>query len=237
MPHGSVPFITFGPSHFVMIVLSFTVPLLLALWVRLSRSPWPARVTRAALSVAVIGIWALWYGVAWAQGWLDIGNALPLDLCSWAAIACAVALVRPGQYAFELAYFWGLGGTVQGVLTPDTPFDFPDIHFIVFWVFHGGIIASVLFMVFGMRMRPYLSSLRRVLAWTLAYVAIAGLADGLLGVNYAFLRHKPGHVSLFDAMPAWPYYLPVLFVLGLLSMALYYLPFLILDGVRKNKAG
>lgn len=231
-------FVSFGTSHQIALAATVLTPLLLSLWVRAcGGTPWPRRLVRFGLAAAIIGIWALWYVVAWRQGWLDIGNGLPLDLCGWAAIACAITLVRPNRRAFELAYFWGLGGTVQAVLTPDTPYDFPEIRFIVFWVFHGGIIAAVLFMVFGLKMRPCGASLRRVLLWTLGYAAIAGLADWLLGVNYGFLRAKPGHVSLFDAMPEWPFYLPVLFALGLASLALYYLPFWAIDLWKKARPG
>jgi len=163
-----------------------------------------------------------------------MGNALPMDLCSWAAIATIVALVRPNQKAYELAYFWAMAGTLQGLLRPGIPYDFPEYRFIEFTIFHGGIIAAVLFMTFGMKLRPLPSSLRRVVVWSLIYMAAAGVTDWLLKVDYGFLRSKPIYPSLFDLMPDWPWYLPVLVVLGLFSMLVFYTPFFIADLVRRK---
>lgn len=184
----------------------------------------------------MLGVWGIWYAVAYREGWLTWGDGLPLDLCSWAAIAAIVAMLARNQTAFDLAYFWGMAGTLQGALTPNLPFDFPEIRFIVFAVFHGGIIAAVLFMVFGLKMRPYGKSIPRVIVWTLIYAVSAGLADWLLRVNYGFLRAKPEHVSLFDLMPAWPHYIPVLAGLAAVSVALYYAPFFVLDRVRSRRS-
>ena len=33
--------------------------------------------------------------------------------------ACATACVTRKQWIFEIAYFWGLAGTIHGLLTPD----------------------------------------------------------------------------------------------------------------------
>ena len=114
-----------------------------------------------------------------------------------------------------MAYFWALAGTLQGLLRPGIPYDFPEFRFIDFTIFHGGIIASVLFLTFGMKMRPYPASMPRVIAWSLVYMAVAGLVDWQLGVDYGFLRSKPIYPSLYDLMPAWPYYLPVVDRFGL----------------------
>ena len=64
------------------------------------------------------------------------------------------------------------------------------------------------------------------------------LADGLLKVNYGFLRAKPSHASLYDLMPAWPWYIPVVVVLALVAVLVCYLPFFLVDvvgWVRKKR--
>ena len=233
MPHYP-SFVTFGPSHQIVLVLTIAVPLLLALALRLTGSRVLERTVRWTLAVAIGGVWILWYLVFTRMGWLDIGNALPMDLCSWAAVAAIVTLVRPNQKSYELAYFWALGGTVQGLLTPDIPYDFPEFRFIEFSVFHGGIIAAVLFLTLGMKMRPYPASIPRVIAWSLVYLAAAGVTDWALKVNYGFLRAKPGHASLYDLMPGWPWYLAVVVVLALASVLVCYLPFFLADRLRRT---
>ena len=121
---------------------------------------------------------------------------------------------------------------MQGLLTPGISFDFPEPRFIEFSVFHGGIVASVLFLTLGMKLRPVTASIPRVIGWTLLYALLAGAVDWALGVNYGFLRAKPPHASLYDLMPAWPYYIPVVVGLGLLSVAIYYAPFFLVDRVK-----
>jgi hypothetical integral membrane protein (TIGR02206 family) len=207
--------------------------------VKLTRSTALARAIAWIFAVAIAGVWIAWYIVFMRQGWINLGNALPLDLCSWAAIATVTALVSRHQRAYELAWFWAMAGTVQGIVTPDIPDDFPAFRFIEFSTFHGGIIAGVLFLTLGCGMRVYPRSIPRVIGWSLAYMVAAGLADWLLKVNYGFLRAKPGHASLYDLMPAWPWYIPVVVVLALLAVLICYLPFFIADMVtllRRRKA-
>lgn len=227
----AVPFVVFGPSHRLVLELIVVVPLLLAGLVRLTRSVTLSRVVSLVLAAMIAGTWIAWYIVFTRNGWLDLGNALPLDLCSWAAIATIVALVTGNQKAYELAWFWAMAGTVQGIVTPDIPDDFPSFRFIEFSTFHGGIIAAVLFLTLGRGMRPYPKSIPRVIGWSLIYMAVAGLADWLLKVNYGFLRAKPGHASLYDLMPGWPWYIPVVVVLALIAVVVCYLPFFLVDVV------
>jgi len=228
-------FVLFGPSHKIAIALAFVIPLVTSILVR----AWPneslKRGFRYLFAAILLGIWVSWYYMFYARGWLAIGNALPMNLCDWATAATFIALVTTNQRAYELAYFWALGGTLQGVITPDTPFDFPDVRFIIFFVYHCTIIAGVLYLTLGARMRPYPSSLLRVLGFSFFYMACAGLLDWLLGVNYGFMRHKPDNASLYDIMPAWPWYLPVVVAIGFASMLIYYLPFLLWDVTRKGK--
>ncbi len=226
------PFVLFGRSHEIVLALTVIVPLTLAGLARATDSRLFARFVCWIFAIAITGIWVVWYIVFARTGWLDPGNELPMDLCSWAAIATVITLVRPNQKSYELAYFWALAGTLQGLLRPGIPYDFPEFRFIDFSIFHGGIIASVLFLTVSMRMRPYPASFPRVIAWSLFYMVIAGAVDWKLGVDYGFLRSKPIYPSLFDFMPAWPYYIPVLVVLGVLSMLVYYLPFFLADRLR-----
>jgi hypothetical integral membrane protein (TIGR02206 family) len=228
------PFVLFGRSHEIVLALIVLVPVVLSMAVRATASRALTRAICWVFAAAILGAWAFWYIIATRYGWLDLGNELPMDLCSWACIATVATLICPNQKSYELAYFWALAGTVQGILRPGIPFDFPDPRFIEFSIFHGGIIASVIFLTLGLRMRPYPASLPRVWGWSLVYMAAAGAVDWALGVDYGFLRSKPIYPSLFDLMPAWPYYLPVVVVLGVISTLICYAPFFLADRLRKQ---
>lgn len=229
----AAPFILFGPAHLIALALGVAVPLLLGLWVRRSRAR--DHGVRLLLAALLAAGWLGWYAMLWARGWLAAGNALPLNLCDWAQAALIVALLSRNQRAYELGYFWGLGGTLQGVITPDLPSGFPDLQFLLFMLDHAGLIAVVLYLTWGSGMRPVASSLPRVILATLFYVAIAGIADYMLGTNYGFLRGKGDHVSLLTWLAPWPWYIGELVAIGLMSVAIYYAPFWLWDRFKRPK--
>jgi hypothetical integral membrane protein (TIGR02206 family) len=227
------PFVLFGPAHLIALACGFVLPIMLALWAR--NRPARDRAVRMALAILLMAGWIGWYAMLWARGWLAPGNILPLNLCDWAQAALILALLSRGQRAYELGYFWGLGGTLQGVITPDVGRGFPDIQFLLFMVEHAGLIAALLYLTLGTGLRPVPASLPRVIGATLIYVAVAGIADYALGTNYGFLRGKGDHVSLLTFLAPWPWYIGELVGIGLLSVAVYYAPFFLLDVSRRAK--
>jgi len=224
-------FVLFGPAHLAMLALSGLAPVLLALAAR--RNPRLGRPIRFLLAALLGGGWLGWYALFAVRGWLTLSNALPLNLCDWAALALILALIRPSQLAYELGYFWGLGGSLQGLITPDLGYDFPDPQFIFFFINHAGIITALLYLTF-IGMRPLPASLPRVAAATLGYALVAGIADLLLGTNYGFLAAKPANPSLMDFLSSWPWYVPELVAIGILSLLIYYLPFWAMDAWRRR---
>ena len=225
------PFVLFGAAHLAMLALALLVPIVLALAAR--RSPTLDRPLRLALAAILAGGWLCWYALFMARGWLTWDNGLPLNLCDWAAVALITALLTRQPFAYALGYFWGLGGTLQGLITPDIAYGFPDPQFIFFAINHAGIIAALLYLTFtGMRPRP--ASLPRVVAATLGYALVAGAADFALGTNYGFLRAKPANASLIDFLSPWPWYIPELVGIGILSLLVYYAPFWVRDGWRRR---
>lgn len=221
------PFVFFGTSHVIAIALTLAAPLAL---MGITRArPARQKQIRFGLAALIAVNWMAWMFLLYAKGWLNIGNEIPLNLCDWATVATFIALVDLTQETYELAYFWALCGTLQALITPDCIYDFPDAQFTMFFVYHGGIIAAVIYLTLGLKMRPYLISIARVTGWTLLYSAVAGTADWALGTNYGFLREKPDHLTLLTYMSPWPWYLPELLVAGVLFMFFWYAPFAIAD--------
>ncbi|HEX4028552.1 MAG TPA: TIGR02206 family membrane protein [Rhizomicrobium sp.] len=228
------PFLLFGTPHLVVLALTVAAPLLLAGLLRLCRLP-VDRVARLSFAAFLTLGWICWFILFAERGWLTVGSALPLNLCDWALIALVIALLTRNQFAYELGYFWGLGGTLQGMITPDVAYDFPDPQFLFFFVEHGGIIAALLYLTLGTGLRPRPSSLPRVAATTLFYALVAGIADWGSGTNYGFLRAKPPGATLLSLMSPWPWYIPELVAAGILSLMVYYLPFAVLDWSRRKR--
>ncbi|MEI9995413.1 MAG: TIGR02206 family membrane protein [Rhizomicrobium sp.] len=224
------PFVLLGTQHLIVIALTFAIPLALAaaprradLWIR------------RGFAALLIGTWIAWYVLFAARGWLGAGNELPMNLCDWATVALLVTLLRPTQRAFELAYFWALAGTTQGLFTPDVTYAFPEAQFIVFLLGHGTIIAAVIYLMAGSAMRPVPASIARVAVWTLVYAGMAALTDWVLGVNYGFFRAKPGHATFYDLLPPWPYYIPATFLIGMAAIFILYAPWFAADRLRPRR--
>lgn len=229
-------FVLFGVPHLTAIALTLTVPLALALLARHEHLGRRAdRLARIGLTGFLAVGWIGWYGLTVWRHELHLGNGLPMNLCDWAEIALIVALLTRGQFAYELGYFWGLGGTLQGVLTPPLYYDFPDLQFIFFFVQHGGVVAALLYLTLGMRMRPTWRSLPRVIAASFVYFCAAALVDWILGVNYGFLRDKPLGQNLLTLMSPWPWYIAELVAVGIGFVLLYYLPFALVDWIRRYR--
>jgi hypothetical integral membrane protein (TIGR02206 family) len=226
-------FHAFSAEHLIAIALTIALPFLLFAIVRRFRS---AFVERAIILVILTSLAANYVGYlifirrlgeqTWAQ-------MLPMQMCDWALVVIIVALWTGNRRWFEVAYFWGIGGTLQAILTPNLRFGFPDLRFISFFVAHSGIIVGVIFLMLTRRLRPYAMSIVRTFAWSEVYFFCALTADLLTGVNYGFLLHKPEAFSLLSYLSdSWPLYLLQMHGLALVFFVVLYLPFAIYDSVR-----
>lgn len=233
----AAPFVRFGTAHLAVIALTFVLPIGFAAIARLTRKLDVARAISLLFAAGLLATWLLWYWLILSQGWVSAGTVLPMNLCDWAALAALVTLVRPNQWSYEFAWFWSLSGTLQALLTPDLAYDFPDLRFVVFFAFHGGVIASVLYLTLGLGMRPWPRSIPRVIAWSLAYLLAALAVNGAFHTNFGYLRAKPVEPSLLDYLGPWPVYLFALIGLGLLYIFLLYSPFLLADRIRAARRG
>ena len=227
-------FVLFGQAHLVAVALAFAVPVVLALVVRASGGAALTNLVRWFFAIELIATYAIWYWLLYQRGWMAVGNLLPMHLCDWAAIACIVTLLFPNQRTYEVAYFWALSATLQATLTPELALGWPDWRFVVFFGFHCGVIAAVLYMTLGMRMRPYPASLPRVIGWTVVYGLAAGLVDWTFGVNFGFLRAKSRDPSVLDMLSPWPWYIAELVPIALAFILLLYAPFFVADRLRRR---
>jgi hypothetical integral membrane protein (TIGR02206 family) len=221
-------FVLFGPQHLIVMALTLAVPLALAA-LRGERR----RTVSLAFAAALIATWIAWYVLFIERHWITWSNVLPMNLCDWTTVAVLVALIHNSSRAYELAYFWALAGTMQGLVTPDVNYGFPEPQFIVFFAGHALIIAAVIWLTVGMKMRPVAASVPRAIGWTLIYAAVAAPVDWLLGTDYGFFRAKPGHATLFDFLSGWPTYIPEMLALGGLAIAVLYAPWFAADRLRR----
>ncbi len=227
----------FGLAHLIVILLTIALPFLLAAFARKSR--WPrAEKTVARLIALLLGINYVGYAIyLWMIGETSWEKTLPLQLCDWAMVAIIVAFLTGRERWLEVAYFWGIGGTVQAILTPDLRYAFPDIRFLSFFVGHCGIVIGIAYLMIVRGFRPHFSSIWRTFAWTEVYFVITVVVDLITGENYGYLLHKPEAASLLSFLSdSWPLYLVQMHLLALVFFLVLYLPFALYDlFIRKRE--
>jgi hypothetical integral membrane protein (TIGR02206 family) len=196
----------FGPGHWAILVSSaLAVGAAAVLGRRLRGRPHADAVARC-IAYAIVGALLAGPLTHYGGGRLTLRNALPLELCDAAALACAWALWGRRQLPFELSYFWGLGGATQALLTPppDPGLAGPSLGRYV--IAHAATIAGVFYLGPGLGLRPRRGAWRATLLVTIGVAIVVGLADWVLGANYMWLRSKPGG-SVLEMFGPWPWYI------------------------------
>ncbi len=231
------PFPLFGVVHAVILTITIVTPLLLAAVAR--RSRWAARGIGPALAGILIVQKLVGLALAVADPALRAADCLPMHLCDWAAFAVIFALLWHGPLAFELAWFWGLAGTFQGILTPDLRTGWTDLRTWLFFVSHCGIVAGAIYLALGLRLRPRPGAILRVFAWSQVYLLACGLTNLLCATNYGYVCAKPLSASLLDRLGSWPWYLLSLEALALIFFLILQIPFWIKERgrIREDAAG
>ena len=231
---ASQSFELFGASHLATLVVIAAVAIVLPLAVR-RLAPHQARHVAYLLAALLLGQEAI---DLWRQ--IDARNLspaalLPLHLCTLAVYLTAWTLVTRSYRTYEVVYFWGLGGTMQAMLTPDLTARFPDPTYLRFFAAHGLVIVGVMYLTITYRLRPYAVSIPRVAAITAALAGIVFTINLWLDTNFLYLMAKPAQPSLLDWFGPWPWYLIGLVIAGLASLFVWYLPFLVLDLWRRRR--
>jgi hypothetical integral membrane protein (TIGR02206 family) len=178
-------------------------------------------------------IWHLWL---MRSGTWDLQHALPLELCSIFVWVGGVMLLTRSRWLYDLAYFLGVAGALQALATPNIGmYGFPHYRYWAFFVSHGLIVTTVAWMTYGEGFRPTRRSLLRSVVVGAVMMLVVLAIDLAIGADYMFLAHKPETASLLDALPAWPYYLPWLLVVGVLMFAVMYAPWEVADRLRASR--
>ena len=248
----------FGAAHLGVFVVVAVVLLFMS---RVARDPRRALLSwRLDVALAMVLLWSYpaklltrYYG-----DMVMVVPYLPMHFCDWAAVAAFFALVFRSDRMAELTYFWGMAGTLQGLVTPALSVGFPHPAWFAFFQLHGGVVLVGLYLVIGHGWRPRKGAVLRVFVAACSatrgvrltssaggpqeevqarvVLVAAGLVD-LISVenNYGFLRSKPGSGSMMDALGPWPIYILSMQAVALLFFTLFDMPFW--RGRKRRAAG
>ncbi len=171
-----------------------------------------------------------WHYWNYVVGTWTVQTMLPLQLCSVFVWIGAWMLMTKSYRIYEFVYFMGIAGAIQALATPGLGnFNFPHFMYFQYFISHGLIITSAIYMTVVEGFRPTWKSMIRVAVWMNVYVVIVYFINNYIGSNYLFLNYKPSTPSLLDLLPPWPIYIAYMELIGVISMLLLYLPFVIKD--------
>jgi hypothetical integral membrane protein (TIGR02206 family) len=176
-------FIPFSHDHLLALFLCLVLAVLLPLAARRCLSP----ETKHRLALVIGGLLLIqealkvplrvYLGVPLAQ-------SLPLHLCGIASLLMVWVMWRRSKAVFNIAYYWGIAGSLAALLMPDLPVSFPDFRFLIFFSGHGLILLSVFYALFVQKLRPDPRSLYRTITVTAALAIVMLGVNHLLGTNY-----------------------------------------------------
>ncbi len=216
----------FSPLWYIMVgsMLVATVTITFAARVRPGHWTVAAGKGLAAVLFATALVWLVTTLSAERLSW---ATSLPLPLCDLAAFVAGVALWTRRQVLVDLTYYWGIAGTLQGLLTPDLPVGAASYTKVEYLITHTVVVLAAVYLVAGMRLYPARWAGLRVIAVTAVYTAIVGAVDAATGGNYMFLARRPGSVTLLNALGPWPWYLLSAAGVAVLLVAVLSAPFVI----------
>jgi hypothetical integral membrane protein (TIGR02206 family) len=171
---------------------------------------------------------ALWLGVTvwrFLPPHFDSRYSLPLQLCNLTSLAVPLVLFTSWRPLRAILYFWGLGLSSQGILTPDLKDGPARPGFWVFWIFHGTIIGTALYDLAARRFRPAWKDFRAAYLGVWIYFVLVLAVDLAFGWNYGYVgKSRPDQPSVIDVLGPWPQRLVPIILLVSVAMLLLLVP-------------
>ena len=179
-----------------------------------------ARFIGMVLIMRTVGIHFYWSHL----GIWTIESSLPFHLCGLSAILSGIVLFWRNQLAYECLYYWGIVGAFHSLLTPEFTIGRNGLLFYEYYLSHGGIILSALYLTFLLGMRPRKGSWLKIFLWSQLLIPIIGCINWILKSNYMYLCIKPIANNPF-LIGEWPWYIIGIEFAAILHFIIVYIPF------------
>lgn len=154
----------------------------------------------------------------------NVDSSLPLQICDFAWVLVAWALLSHQPVATALTYFWGLTLSLQALVQPTLTQAYPDPNFFAFWGKHVFLVWGAVYLTLALRHGPDWAGYRRAVGWTFVWLVVVLALNSLLGSNYGYVNGKPSDATVLDLLGPWPWYVVVEVVIVLVGWALITLP-------------
>jgi|TARA_Y100000031_G_C8230555_1_gene390718 hypothetical integral membrane protein (TIGR02206 family) len=231
----------FGTSHVLGLLTSVLLIVFIPLLSVKHLSKNSQSVLGAAIGFIVMLNYPVWVVLEIIAGSFDMTLHLPVHLCRISNLLIPLVMVKRHFLSFEILFFWGLSGTLQGAITPDISADFPHFHYFRFWIAHNGLVLALVYAAVVYKMKPTINSLWKSFIALNVFLIFAIVVNLVLDSNYFWICGKPvtptgEHVpSILDYMGPWPWYILSAEFVALFHFFLALTPFYFVGKQWKDK--
>ena len=229
------PFLRFSSSHLAAMFLSLAFFIYIPYLINKNPKVSWVDIFSKSLGILLIGNELGWVLYKLSLGHTNWAEFMPFELCTINAYLLGIILIIKPSYAiFEVIYFWGIAGTVQGIITPRLFAGYPHYLFFEYFITHTGIVLAILVLIFRYKWEVTWLSLWRAILWLQVPALINLVFDFTFNVNYMFMRELPKVSSVLDYFGQWPLYIFVCEIFALISFIFYLVPFLLFRRQKKT---
>lgn len=169
--------------------------------------------------------WLIFHGWRLLPANFNPAWSLPIHICDILALLMPLAVIWRTRFLMAMLYFWGIGLSLQAILTPDLGAGPLSLIFWIFWLDHMAIVGVAMYMVIVHRFRPTLRDLGWAVKAGLVYLAGILPINVVFNFNYGYLgQGRPNQPSLIDWLGPWPWRVGVMVALAWLVMILLLMP-------------
>ncbi|MBE9070690.1 TIGR02206 family membrane protein [Leptolyngbya cf. ectocarpi LEGE 11479] len=177
------------------------------------------------LATVYILLWSMFHGWWLLPPNFEPASSLPIHICDIVGLVMPLSLIWRKRCLIALLYFWGLGFSLQGLLTPDLQMGLLSPLFWLFWFYHATIVGTAVYMIIVHRFRPTRRDYRWAVKAGLIYFACVFPINAIFGLNYGYLgNQQPGQPSLIDWLGPWPWRVGIMVALAWVGMTLLLVP-------------
>ena len=195
-------------------------------------------VSKNILISAIIGLMLINHGMDfYKEGYLVHWKlGLPLHLCDFSSASIILYLITKKRAFFLFAFFAGFSGAGMAILTPDSTYAFPDIHYVRHMIGHAMILLGVTYAMIVDGQRPFIKDVHRVLFVLSMFLVVIYIINYFLGppANYWYVAEKPPGLNVTSLMRDEPYHMVDIYLLAVFVCYLIYLPYFIQDKMQQK---
>jgi hypothetical integral membrane protein (TIGR02206 family) len=218
-------FDTFSALHALTVVAFVLFWLVLISIGRRARGTGMEHAWRAVLCGAILATWVFANGVQLLPPYLVVAQNLPLHPCDIAGLLAPWALWRRSRLLLATLYFWGVGFSMQAILTPDISDGPASLGFWTFWLPHANLSGAACYALVVEKFRPDWRDCAVAYGLALLYLALILPFDLLTGFNYGYVGPEvPLQPTLLDHLGPWPWRIGAIMALAALGFVLLTLP-------------